>query len=55
MDEIKISNEKHYEKKNYMNLLFSFHLLVCQLDEKCGLRSQSNQIMDQNKVSWERI
>ncbi len=23
MDEMKVSNEKHYEKKNYMNLLFS--------------------------------
>jgi hypothetical protein len=54
MDEIKISNEKHYEEKNYMNLLISFHPLVCQLDEKCGLRNESNQIMDQNGVSWER-
>jgi hypothetical protein len=40
MDEIKVSIEKHYEKKNYMNLLFSFHPLVCQLDEKCGLGNQ---------------
>jgi NADH dehydrogenase/NADH:ubiquinone oxidoreductase subunit G len=41
MDEIKISNEKHYEKKkNYMDLLFSFHPLVCQLDEKYGLGNQ---------------
>jgi hypothetical protein len=40
MDEIKVSTKKTLWGKNYMNLLFSFHPLVCQLDEKCGLGNQ---------------